>query len=142
MNYHRIDGQLLTGGHLVDDGAATLKAEGVTIVIDLRDEPPPGEEDRLAALGIEWVNVPVVWSDPKAEDFAQFSKVMQSHQDQHVLVQCAANYRASAFTYLYRVVVENVDEKLAAQDLHAVWRPEDENEQWKRYIDEVRASAR
>lgn len=142
MNYHRINERLVTGGHLIDDGIATLKAEGVAVVIDLRDEPPSGERERLADQGIEWINVPVVWRDPKTADFDRFREIMQSKRDKHVLVQCAANYRASAMTYLYRVVVENVNEETAAEDLYAVWNPKDENEQWSRYIDTIKQSAR
>ena len=142
MNYHRINERLVTGGHLIDDGITTLKAEGVAVVIDLRDEPPTGERERLADHGIEWINVPVVWRDPKTVDFDHFREIMQSNQDKHVLVQCAANYRASAMTYLYRVLVEHVDEKLAAEDLHAVWNPSEENKQWSRYIDNIKRSVR
>ena len=63
------------------------------------------------------------------------------HAD-HVLVQCAANYRASAMTYLYRVVVEKVDEASAAEDLHAVWTPSEENQRWSDYVAEIKASGR
>ena len=51
MNYHRIDSQLLTGGHLLDDGPATLAAEGIEVVIDLRDNSPDGEKQRYAEHG-------------------------------------------------------------------------------------------
>ena len=140
MNYHRIDERLVTGGHLVGNGVETLKAEGVTVVIDLRDKPPSEEQQHYAEHGIEWINVPVVWKNPQPADFARFSEVMQAHEGKHVLVQCAANYRASAFTYLYRVVVGNVDEETAAADLHAVWVPEEENERWSQYITNVKGS--
>ena len=140
MNYHRIDKRLVTGGHLVDDGLATLKAQGVQVVIDLRDDPPSGQKEKLARQGIEWINIPVVWRDPKAADFERFSETMREHQDDHVLVQCAANYRASAMTYLYRVTVENVPEDEAAADLRAVWNP-DETETWRDYINSIKASA-
>jgi hypothetical protein len=64
---------------------------------------------------------------------------MRQHQDDHVLVQCAANYRASAMTYLYRVVVEKVSEGEAAKDLHAVWDPDD-NDTWREYVDDIKAA--
>ena len=140
MNHHRVDERLVTGGHLVGNGVETLKAEGVTVVIDLRDKPPADEQEQFAAHGIQWINIPVVWNDPEPEDFARFSEAMRAHEDEHVLVQCAANYRASAFTYLYRVVVDSVDEKEAAADLHAIWIPEKENERWTQYISDVKGS--
>lgn len=142
MNYHRIDDRLVTGGHFVDDGLSEIKSEGITVVIDLRDNPPKGQEKKLAEQGIEWINVPVEWDDPAAEDFKKFSNAMKAHQDDHVLVQCGANYRASAMTYLYRVIVDNVDEEEASQDLYAVWTPSKESEEWVEYIEEIKAAAR
>jgi protein tyrosine phosphatase (PTP) superfamily phosphohydrolase (DUF442 family) len=142
MNYYRIDDRLVTGGHFVDDGLSEIKSEGVTVVIDLRDNPPEGQEKKLAEQGIKWITVPVEWDDPETEDFEQFSKAMKAHQDDHVLVQCGANYRASAMTYLYRVVVENVDEQEASKDLYAVWTPSKESEEWVEYIEEIKAAAR
>ena len=142
MNYHRIDDRLVTGGHFVDDGLSEIKSEGVTVVIDLRDNPPKGQEKKLAEQGIEWINVPVEWDDPEAKDFNKFSNAMKAHQDDHVLVQCGANYRASAMTYLYRVVVEHVDEEEASQDLYTVWTPSKESEEWVEYIEEIKAAAR
>jgi protein tyrosine phosphatase (PTP) superfamily phosphohydrolase (DUF442 family) len=142
MNYHRIDQRLVTGGHFVDDGLATLKAEGVTVVIDLRDKPPGGQQARLAREGIEWISVPVEWENPEPADFERFRAAMQAHRGDHVLVQCSANYRASAMTYLYRVVVEQVDENAAAIDLHAVWTPNEESKKWSDYIDGIKNSGR
>lgn len=136
MNYHRIDDRLVTGGHLVDGGTAALQEQGVKVAIDLRDEPPSGEKERYAEQGIEWINIPVEWRDPKKADFDRFSEVMSEHQDDHVLVQCQANYRASAMTYLYRVVVEKVPEEEAAADMNAVWDPDD-YDTWRAYISEI-----
>lgn len=142
MNYHRIDDRLVTGGHFVDDGLDDIKSEGVTVVIDLRDNPPKGQQKKLAGQGIEWINVPVEWDDPEAQDFKTFTQAMEAHRDDHVLVQCAANYRASAMTYLYRVVIEKVDEDEAAKDLYAVWTPSEESEKWVDYIEEIKSQAR
>ena len=139
MNYHRIDERLVTGGHIVDDGAASLSEQGVTVVIDLRDDSPRGERKRFAENDIQWINVPVEWRDPKPADFERFAEVMKEHSDAHVLVQCAANYRASAMTYLYRVVVEGVPEEEALADMRVIWNP-DENSTWRAYIDEVKSS--
>ena len=134
MNFHRIDPQLATGGHLVDVGAAELKKQGVTLVIDLRDKPPADEQQQLEAAGIRWVNVPVVWAEPKKGDFEEFSRLMAANADQNILVQCQANYRASAMTYMYRVTQQGVPEAEARKDLNAIWTPEGT---WRTYIDEV-----
>ena len=134
MNHHRIDDRLATGGHLVGGGLGVLQEQGIEVVIDLRDEPPSGQQKRLADAGIEWINVPVIWKDPRPEDFERFVETMDRHADDHVLVQCQANYRASAMTYLYRVLVQEVPAELAQKDLNAVWEPEG---RWKDYMDRI-----
>lgn len=142
MNYHRIDARLLTGGHLVSDGIDVLEREGVTVVIDLRDRLAPDEIQAYSDRGIEWIGVPVAWSNPTAADFSRFVEIMQANEGEHVFVQCAANYRASAFTYLYRRLVRGVDADEARADLHAVWNPETENAQWHRYIGQIESGVR
>lgn len=139
MNYHRVNDRLVTGGHLLDGGTSALAEQGVIVAIDLRDDPPSGERERFAEQGIEWINIPVEWRDPQRADFDRFSETMREHQDDHVLVQCAANYRASAMTYLYRVVVENVPEDEATEDLRAVWDP-NENDTWREYIKDIKTA--
>ena len=134
MNYHEIDEQLATGGHFVDGGLEDVREKGVQVVVDLRDKPPAGQKETLAASGIQWINVPVVWKDPRPEDFERFVEVMGTHEGEHVLVQCQANYRASAMTYLYRVLIDGVPEETARKDLNAIWEPEG---RWRDYMDSI-----
>ncbi|MEE4174503.1 MAG: hypothetical protein V2I57_09670, partial [Xanthomonadales bacterium] len=74
------------------------------------------------------------WNDPKPGDFEAFKAAMADHPDARVLVQCQANYRASAFAFLYRVEVEGVAEGTAREDLEKIWQPEG---RWGRYIDTI-----
>lgn len=134
MNYREIDSRLTTGGHFVDGGLEAMRKRGVEVVIDLRDKPPKGQKERLAEFGIDWINVPVVWKDPQAIDFDRFSAAMSANSDKNVLVQCQANYRASAFTYLYRVTQQGVPAEVAAKDLNAIWEPDG---RWREYMDTV-----
>lgn len=139
MNFLRVSPQLATGGHFTDDGIAALAEQGVSVVIDLRDQPPEGQKERLAAAGIRWINVPVVWKAPRHEDFEEFSRFMSENEGENILVQCQANYRASAMAYLYRVTKGGVPEAEARNDLNAIWTPEGT---WETYIDEVLESNR
>ena len=134
MNFHRISPQLATGGHLVDDGALDLRKQGVTLVINLRDDPPAQEKQQLEAAGLRWINIPVVWEEPTEADFEAFSRLMSANPNESILVQCQANYRASSMTYLYRVARLGVPESEARKDLDAVWTPVGT---WRSYIDEV-----
>lgn len=134
MNFHRIDQRLATGGHFAGAGVNELAKQGVSLVIDLRDKPPAGQEKLLAAVGIRWINVPVVWAEPKLKDFEVFRELMAANEDESILVQCQANYRASAMTYLYRVTEGGVPEAEARKDLNLIWVPEGT---WQAFIDEV-----
>jgi len=134
MNHHVIDERLATGGHFVNDGLVALNQQGLQVVIDLRDNPPAGQKEKLAEMGIKWINVPVEWTNPRNQDFELFSAAMTRHKSEKVLVQCQANYRASVMTYLYRVKVEQVPVATASGDLNAVWEP---NDQWRDYMDGI-----
>jgi len=138
MNFLRVSPTLATGGHFTGDGIAALTEQGVSVVIDLRDRPPEDQEERLAAAGIRWINVPVVWKAPHRDDFEAFSRFMSENEGESILVQCQANYRASAMTYLYRVTKGGVPEQEARKDLNAIWTPEGT---WEEYIDEILESS-
>lgn len=131
MNYRAIDDRLATGGHFVGDGARQLADDGLELVIDLREAPPEENGRRLKALGIDYVNVPVSWESPTLAQYEAFRDVMKKHGDKRVMVQCAANFRASAMTYLYRVLVDEVEQSAAAADRAAVWPL---NDTWQRYL--------
>ncbi len=134
MNYVRIDDRLATGGHFVDDGLAQVQADGVEVIIDLRDEPPEGHRERLEAQGLTYVNIPVFWRSPEVSDFESFREAMAEHTDKHVVVQCQANYRASAFTYMYRVLDGGVEESEARAAMNEIWEPEGD---WQEYIEGI-----
>jgi len=139
MNFLRVSPRLATGGHFTDEGIPALAEQGVSLVIDLRDQPPEDQEKRLAAAGIRWISVPVVWKAPRGEDFEAFSRFMSENEDANIFVQCQGNYRASAMTYLYRVTKEGVPEPEARKDLNAIWTPEGT---WGAYVDEILESSR
>ena len=83
---------------------------------------------------MKYINIPVVWRSPERKDFEAFRKAMAKHADDNVIVQCQANYRASAFTYMYRVLDAEVPEADARKDMNVVWEPEGK---WKDYVDGI-----
>lgn len=140
MNFHRVNDRLATGGHLHESGAEALKEQGVTVVISLRDDSPTEEQEQFTEQGIEWINIPVEWRNPESAEYARFSEVMSQYEDEHVLVQCSSNYRASAMTYLYQTLEEGVPEDQAKEHVLAIWNPDD-NETWTNFFEEVKAGA-
>jgi protein tyrosine phosphatase (PTP) superfamily phosphohydrolase (DUF442 family) len=82
-------------------------------------------------LGMEYVHIPVVWDNPSAADFYAFADVMQRYPDKKSLLHCQVNYRASAFSFLYRVLYQDVPVDTAKADMNTVWKPD---ETWRELI--------
>lgn len=117
------------------------KALGYDIVINLAPpeykEAVEAEGALLAAQGVAYLNIPVNFSNPTAEDFRLFSDVMKSVQKKNVLVHCQVNLRGSSFTFLYRVIHEGAADDEARGKLNSVWAP---NPTWKKFIESVLAA--
>ena len=124
LNYHRINAQLITAGQISPIHAAQLRDAGVDVVINLSVADPERNQDEafaIAAQGIAYFNIPVVWDVPSDADLDLFLNLMDATKGKHVLVHCFANYRASAFTYLHRVLRGGVDPQVARKDMETVW---------------------
>lgn len=137
-NYVAATERLHTAGQPSAAALATLAELGFDLVVNLA--PPsnagavPDEGKLVAEHGATYVNIPVDWRKPTYDDFALFSAVMNGARDRKVLVHCQLNMRASAFTFLYRVIHEGVAPAEAMEALRAVWIPRD---QWAAFTAEV-----
>ena len=140
LNYHRVNDSLVTAGQISAVHAPMLKADGVELVINLAVADPERNRDEaftIAEAGMVYMNIPVVWDNPTQADLDLFLDVMDAAKHKHVLVHCFANYRASAFTYLHRVLRAGVAPEVARKDLETVWTDEawTEYPQWRELID-------
>jgi protein tyrosine phosphatase (PTP) superfamily phosphohydrolase (DUF442 family) len=139
-NYIAATERLHTAGQPTAAALGTLAEQGFELVVNLA--PPsnggavPDEGKLVAEDGPAYVNIPVSWQQPTYEDFALFAAVMNGARDRKVLVHCQLNMRASAFTFLYRVVHEGVPPANAMEALRAVWIPRD---QWATFTADVLA---
>ena len=95
-----------------------------------------GEDAIVKELGMDYVHIPVIWDAPTTADFYAFASIMQREPDAKTLLHCAANYRASAFAFLYRVIYGDVPVADAKADMNEIWAP---NETWRNLIFEVLA---
>ena len=95
------------------------------------------DEDQIVKrLGMEYMQVPVDFSNPLPDDFYAFADSMQRNTDKKTLLHCQVNARATAFSFLYRVLYEDVPVVEAKEDMNTVWQP---NEVWRDFIFEVMA---
>ena len=137
----RIDAGLITAGQPWPEQFATLKQAGVEAIVNLAMPTSPNyladEAQRCSELGISYVAIPVDWDAPGRADVEHFFAAMDALATRKTLVHCALNMRASAFTYLYRVLQQAVPHDKAWQDVAAVWTP---NPTWQALIDEMLGS--
>ena len=96
----------------------------------------PDEDLVVKGLGMEYMQVPVDFSNPLPSDFYAFADSMRRNSNKKTLLHCQVNARATAFSFLYRVIYEDVPVAQAKADMNSVWQP---NEVWRDFIFEVLA---
>ena len=136
-NYVKVSDDLATSGQIAYDQIASLKELGYEVVVNLAtaSESANALEGFLVTQeGMTYVHIPVSWGEPSMRDLQMFFDVMEINKDRKVFVHCFANMRASAFTYLYRTLVEGVPADEARQAMDPVWDPM-ELEQWAGLIE-------
>jgi protein tyrosine phosphatase (PTP) superfamily phosphohydrolase (DUF442 family) len=82
-----------------------------------------GEEGIVRGQGLDYVHIPVVFSNPTEADFRAFVEAMNRLRDKKVLVHCEVNMRASTMTFLYRVIVDRENPEKAYESVARVWSP-------------------
>jgi protein tyrosine phosphatase (PTP) superfamily phosphohydrolase (DUF442 family) len=94
----------------------------------------------VTELGMQYHNISVDWQQPTLENVEQFFALMKANNDQPVVVHCAANYRASAFYYLYLATQQ--DQQVDINDTLSPWgdlqKSFEEYPQWQALIEKVK----
>jgi len=120
---------------------ARAKAIGYDAVINLAPPQSYGsiatESAIVTGQGVGYLDIPVDFRRPTAEQFKVFVDEMKQRSGQNVLVHCQVNMRASAFVFLYRVIQENAPVDEAVGKLTGVWIPD---RIWKKFIDDTLAA--
>jgi protein tyrosine phosphatase (PTP) superfamily phosphohydrolase (DUF442 family) len=143
INFRRLGSDLITGGQPTEAQLALAAAAGAEVVINLGRLDPayalPDERGTVAALGLIYEHIPVVWAEPTAADLDAFFAAMARHAGRRLFIHCAANYRASAFNLLYRVLRLGWRIEDALPDMRAIWDPA-EYPQWQGFIETASAA--
>lgn len=135
VNYREYSDDFSSSGQPTAEQLEALQEAGFERVIFLAFSDSDGSlagEDRLVRdLGMDFTHIPVIWEQPTKRDFYTFAAVMQRQPAQKTLVHCQVNYRASTFSFLYRVLYEYVPMDRAKDDLNSVWVP---NATWRALV--------
>ncbi len=129
VNYVVASEKLHTSGQPDTGQLSSIASLGFDLVINLAtptsQNAVPTEGQLITATGVSYLNIPVDWRAPTYDDFEFFSGVLNQSGHRQVLIHCALNFRASMFTFLYRVVHEQVLPEDAFKSVAQVWDPEE-----------------
>lgn len=133
-------GRIGTAGQPTGEQFAAIQAAGYQVVVNLAlptsTNALPDEAERVTALGMTYVHIPVIWEAPTLQDLDEFFAVMERYGAERVFVHCALNMRVSAFMFLYRVIRLGVLPEEARQVMLQIWEPDDV---WSRFISQALA---
>jgi len=137
-NYLFYNEQLSSSGMPTAEQMKQVAEAGVQVVINLapHDVPNaiPNEAELVKSFGMDYINIPVVWRDPKPEDLILFVDNMDANGGKKIHVHCEANYRASSFVMMYRILRLGWKTEDAIQIMEMMWNPED-FPIWKKFLD-------
>ena len=81
-----------------------------------------------------YIQLAVDFKNPKPTDFETVATVLKKTANAKTLLHCQVNFRASAFSFLYRVIYQDVPVKIAKQAMDKVWEP---NPIWFKFMQKV-----
>ena len=130
LNFRAYSPSLASSGQIAGHHLESLQQEGFQRIIYLAYRTRGNSADQLnidkqaTDLGLSYVHIPVPWQSPSLSDYQTFAAVMTSGPSMKTLLHCQMNYRASAFSFLYRVLELGTAYEEAANDLFAIWHPD------------------
>tara|TARA_B100000886_G_scaffold250087_1_gene176326 strand:+ start:329 stop:865 length:537 start_codon:yes stop_codon:yes gene_type:complete len=139
INFKRYSESIASAGQLHDRHIPFIENEDYSLVVYLaydssEDKSRLGIDKLIRGTGARYVQLPVDWFQPTAEDFNHFVGAVGANNERNILVHCQMNYRASAFSFLYRVIQGDEDFEKAKKDMLSVWTPDNT---WTSFINEV-----
>lgn len=139
-NFLALSDNLFSAGMPQAEQLTDAAQKGVQVVINLAPHEVhnalPAEAELVNSLGMQYVNIPVNWNTPTKEGLDRFIDVMDANQDRKILVHCQANFRATAFIAMYRILRQGWTFEDAMQGMHQIWDEED-YPIWKMFIEET-----
>ncbi len=127
INWRRVNDRITLSGQPTEEQLAEIRDLGVTHVINLGPHHNkgalPDEAASVAALGMEYIYIPVEFETPTDDDYAQFCDAMAGLKDRVVHVHCIYNARVSAFMYRYACDGNEMPKDIAFDMMDGIWRP-------------------
>jgi len=139
-NYLFYHDKLSSSGMPTSEQMKLVAEAGVELVINLAPHDVPHaipEETKLVeSLGMEYINIPVNWNTPTKDGLNIFMDTMDANKDRKIHVHCEANFRASGFITVYRILRLGWNPEKAFEVMHTIW-DEDTYPVWKMFLEDA-----
>lgn len=122
-NFLQVTPEFCTGGQPRVEHYATLKADGVKTVLNLRR---PGEhraaEEQAAVekAGLKYINIPVDYQNPTDANVEEFLQVTDNPANRPMFIHCTAAIRVGAFWMIRRVLRDGMAVDAALEEARKV----------------------
>ncbi|MDB5134214.1 MAG: hypothetical protein JWP37_817 [Mucilaginibacter sp.] len=137
FNFHKVSDLLACSGQPAEGQLSLIADDGYCVVINLGLSDGKyalaDEAASVKGLGLTYHHIPVAFDNPQVDELVSFIGLMNEHCNEKVLVHCAANYRASAFTGLYLLSAKKINEEDMQQMIESVWQPD---AVWEQFIED------
>jgi tyrosine-protein phosphatase SIW14 len=122
-NAGKISDTLYRGAQPHAEGFSSLKALGITTIVDLRQENPhrvDWERQQAQALGIRFVHIPVSgWDAPSDEQLSRFLSLFREDPQPKIFVHCRfGEDRTGVFIAAYRISQQNWSADRAIREMY------------------------
>ena len=138
VNFRQYSATFASAGQPTREQFQTIADNGFERVVYIAFTNNPNalaDADQVVkGLGMEYMQVPVDFSNPLPDEFYAFADAMERNKEKKTLLHCQVNARATAFSFLYRVIFEDASIGEAKSDMNTVWQP---NEVWRDFIFDV-----
>ena len=127
-NFGQMDERFFRGGQPKEDEFKELAALGIKTVIDLREDPEDYEKGNVEALGMRYVNIPMIAKKyPQSTQVEQFLKLVDDPETGKFFVHCAGGrHRTGVMGAVYRFNLykwdyEQVYAEMKKYDFYTRW---------------------
>jgi uncharacterized protein (TIGR01244 family) len=122
-NFLQVNPDFCTGGQPRLEHFATLKADGVKAVLNLRtpgEHRADEEQQAVEKAGLKYFNIPVVYTSPTDAQVDEFLKITDDPANRPMFIHCTAAIRVGAFWMIRRAMRDGLSPDAALEDARKV----------------------